>query len=301
MKVRAPSADSRYFEVHEAHPRAAACTRSARRPAARTSPSAGGAARRRSRSSATPAPARAATATSTPGGPSSRPTRSSRCASRSGQADGAEARRRHVGRPRRPARPRGRPLRGHDPGAQGASCPGASVEVLTPDFLGVEEEALAIVLGAAARGLQPQHRDRPTAASAGCAAPRHLRQGALAARPREGDRRLPGADEVGDHRRARRDERRGRRDDARPARARRRRRHDRPVPPALRQACADRPLGAPRRVPHVPRGGRARWASARSSRARSSARRTGDEQRTRPRRPRASRRPSAQAASSRSV
>src|SRR5262249_15416422 len=35
-----------------------------------------------------------------------------------------------------------------------------------------------------------------------------------------------------------------------------RRRHDRPVPPAVRQARADRPLGAPRRVPLVPRARR---------------------------------------------
>ena len=38
--------------------------------------------------------------------------------------------------------------------------------------------------------------------------------------------------------------------------ARRRRRHDRPVPPAFGEARGDRPLGAPGRVPLVPRAGR---------------------------------------------
>ena len=42
-----------------------------------------------------------------------------------------------------------------------AKVPAASVEVLTPDFLGYEEEALADRARRAARGLQPQHRDRP--------------------------------------------------------------------------------------------------------------------------------------------
>ena len=82
MKVRAPSADSRYFDVKKLHPRRRASTRSARRRAARTSASAGAAAPRPSRSSATRARARAATATSTRAGPSTRRTRSSRCASR---------------------------------------------------------------------------------------------------------------------------------------------------------------------------------------------------------------------------
>ena len=70
MKVRAPSADTPLLRRQEADPRRRACTRSARRRAARTSPSAGAAAPRRSRSSATPAPAPAATATSTRARPS---------------------------------------------------------------------------------------------------------------------------------------------------------------------------------------------------------------------------------------
>ena len=80
MKVRAPSADTRYRESSGCST-APACTRSARRRAARTSPSAGAAARRPSRSWATPARAPAATATSTRGPRAARPTRSSRCAS----------------------------------------------------------------------------------------------------------------------------------------------------------------------------------------------------------------------------
>ena len=111
--------------------------------------------------------------------------------------------------------------------------PDASIEVLTPDFLGVEEEALATVLAArpevfnhnieTVRRLHRAHARREG----------HLRHGALAAAAREGARRLSRPDEERDHRRPRRDERRGRRDDARPPRARRRRRHDRPVPPAV--------------------------------------------------------------------
>ena len=42
--------------------------------------------------------------------------------------------------------------------------PGASIEVLTPDFLGVEEEALHDGARRAPRRLQPQHRDRAPAA-----------------------------------------------------------------------------------------------------------------------------------------
>ena len=42
-----------------------------------------------------------------------------------------------------------------------AKLPDCSVEVLTPDFLGVEETALADRDRSTARGVQPQHRDRP--------------------------------------------------------------------------------------------------------------------------------------------
>ena len=63
MTVRAPSPAGRHAELRGIM-RGPACTRSARRPAARTSASAGAAARRRSRSSATSARAPAATAPS---------------------------------------------------------------------------------------------------------------------------------------------------------------------------------------------------------------------------------------------
>ena len=72
-----------------------------------------------------------------------------------------------------------------------AKLPEASVEVLTPDFLGVEEEALQTVLARAARGLQPQHRDRAPPARADARREGELRRRAVAAAPREGDRRLP--------------------------------------------------------------------------------------------------------------
>ena len=156
-----------------------------------------------------------------------------------------------------------------------AKLPEATVEVLTPDFLGVEEEALATVLGArpdvfnhnieTVRRLHPQHARRARRATTG--------RSALLRRAKElAD--YPRADEERHHRRPRRDERRGRRDDARPARARRRRRHDRPVPAAERQARADRPLGASRTSSAGSASRARRSASARSSPARSSARAT---------------------------
>ena len=137
-----------------------------------------------------------------------------------------------------------------------AKLPDATIEVLTPDFLGVEEDALQTVIGARPdvfnhniETVRRLHRRMRGAKASYDGALWLLRAG-------EGDRRLRRADEERHHRRARRDERRGRRDDARPARARRRRRDDRPVPAAEREARHDRPLGAPRRVPLVPRAGR---------------------------------------------
>ena len=82
--------------------------------------------------------------------------------------------------------------------------PDATIEVLTPDFLGVEEEALANGDRSAAGRLQPQHRDRPPTACPDARRQGELRRGARAPAPRAGDRRLPGADEERDHRRARR-------------------------------------------------------------------------------------------------
>ena len=133
--------------------------------------------------------------------------------------------------------------------------PAAKVEILTPDFLDVEEEALATVL--AARPEVFNHNietvRRLHARMRGAKASYDKALWLLERAKEVAD--YPRADEVRDHRRPRGDERRGRRDDARPARARRRRRHDRPVPAAVAEARADRPLGASRRVPLVPRAG----------------------------------------------
>ena len=140
--------------------------------------------------------------------------------------------------------------------------PDAGVEVLTPDFLGREEEALVTVLGAHPHRVQPQHRDRAPHPAARAHQGR-LRAGALApaARARGLGRALararPADGQVGHRRRHGRDGRRDRRDARRPARARRRRRHDRPVPAADRAPPAARPLGAARLVPPLPRGRRA--------------------------------------------
>ncbi len=183
--------------------------------------------------------------------------RSARAAPRraGGRADGAEARRRDVGRPRRRCRPRRGALRGDDPRAEGeaAGCVRRGAHAGLPRRRGGGARDGA---RGAPGGLQPQHRDRPPPARADARREGELRQGAVAASPREGARRLQGADEVGDHRRARRDERRDRRDDARSSRERRRRRDDRPVPPAELEARGDRPLGASGRVPLAPRAGR---------------------------------------------
>ena len=163
--------------------------------------------------------------------------------------------------------------------------PDASIEILTPDFLGCEEEALEHGARRAAGRLQPQHRDRAASPRADARRQGLVRQGPLAAAAREGGRGLSGADEVRDHRRPWRDERRGGRDDARPPRARRRRGDDRPVPAAQLEAREDRPLGASRRVPLVPRAGRGarlRLGLLRAARARAPTARTSSATRPRP-------------------
>ena len=144
MKVRAPSADSRYYDVRKLIHGAGLNTicEEARCP---NIAECWGRGTTTSRSSATPAPAPAATATSIPDGP--RPARSAGAvpARADGGADEARPRRRHVRRPRRPSRPRRGALRGHDRALR-AKVPSASVEVLTPEFLDCEEEALSTVL-----------------------------------------------------------------------------------------------------------------------------------------------------------
>ena len=259
----------------EADPRRRTCTRSARRPAARTSPSAGAAAPRRSRSSATPARAPAATATSTRASPSIRRIRSSRCGSR---------------------RPRRRWSLKHvvvtsvdrdDLPDKGAGHYAATIRALKAkvpdgDDRGPDTGLPRLRGGGApdrarraAGRLQPQHRDRPPAAPEDA-----RRQGDydralwLLARAKEvAD--YPVLTKSRDHRRARRDERRGRRDDARSARERRRRRHDRPVPPAVARSTRRSTAGCTRTSSAGSASRARRSASARSSRDRSSARATG--------------------------
>ena len=102
-----------------------------------------------------------------------RPFRAARAPARSARAfaagarclaDGAEARGRHVGRPRRRAGPRGRPLCGDDSGAEGAPAAGKHRSA---------DARLSRCRGGGARrrhrrpagGLQPQHRDGPKAPS----------------------------------------------------------------------------------------------------------------------------------------
>ncbi len=188
-----------------------------------------------------------------------------------GRADGAPARRRDLRRPRRRPRPRRGALRGDDPRPEGEAAPGDGRD----PHAGLPRRRggrAADDPRGATRGLQPQHRDRAAPARPHARGEGFVRQGALAPAAREGARRLPRADQVGDHRRPRGDERRGRRHAARPARPRRRRRHDRPVPPALGEA-RDRSTAGCTPTSSAGSASRARRsASAPSSRGRSSAR-----------------------------
>ena len=136
-----------------------------------------------------------------------------------------------------------------------AKLPGVSVEVLTPDFLGYEEEALQIVLAERPEvfnhnieTVRRLHRRMRGAKASYDKALRLLhRAKELAGYPvltKSGI--IVGLGETNDEVV----------ETMRDLRARRRCRHDRPVPPALLAARADRPLGAPGRVPLVPRAGR---------------------------------------------
>ncbi len=137
-----------------------------------------------------------------------------------------------------------------------AKLPQAKIEVLTPDFLGVEEAALQTVIGA-----------RPDVFNHNIETVRRLHRrmrgakasydGALALLSRAKEIAdypvltksgiIVGLGETNDEVV----------ETMRDLRAtRRRRRHDRPVPPAELEARDDRPLGAPRRVSLVPRAGR---------------------------------------------
>ena len=146
MKVRAPSADSRYFDVRKLIHGASLNTvcEEARCP---NIAECWGRAPRRSRSSATRAPARAATATSTPASRSPpdplEPLRLPRRRRRWACSTSSSRRSTATTSPDRGAGHFAATIR-----ALKAKLPDCSVEVLTPDFLGVEEQALATVLGA---------------------------------------------------------------------------------------------------------------------------------------------------------
>ena len=117
-----------------------------------------------------------------------------------------------------------------------AKVPDCSVEVLTPDFLGVEEQALATVIGARPdvfnhniETVRRLHR-RMRGAKASYDGALELLRRAKQIAP------YPVLTKSGIIVGPRGDERRGGGDDGRPARPRRRRRHDRPVPAAIEQA-----------------------------------------------------------------
>ena len=209
-----------------------------------------------------------------------------------GGADGALARRRHVGRPRRPPRPRRRALRGDDPRAQGEAARTRTVEVLTPDFLGVEEEALATVLGARPEVFNHNIETVRRLHRADARREGELRQGALA--PPRARRRSPttrvltksgiivGLGETNDEVvETMRDLRAHGVDVVTIGQ------YLQPSP----EARDDRPLGAPRRVPLVPRAGRGARLRLGLRRARSSARATAPTSSGTPPRPAAARSP----------
>ena len=140
--------------------------------------------------------------------------------------------------------------------------PDAGVEVLTPDFLGREEESLVTVLEAhphvfnhnieTVRRIQPRVRIKGDYDRALWLL-RRAREVWDERWPERGPLMVKSGIVAG----------MGESDDeivetlAGPARARRRRRHDRPVPAADRAPPAARPLGAARLLPPLPRGGRA--------------------------------------------
>ena len=107
---------------------------------------------------------------------------------------GLRPRRRDVGRPRRPA-PTAAPSTGRARSARCAGgCPSAGVEVLTPDFLGREEEALVTVLEA--HPTSSTTTSRPCAASSRACASRattSARSGCCGARARSGTSAGPSA------------------------------------------------------------------------------------------------------------
>ena len=163
-----------------------------------------------------------------------------------------------------------------------ASCPACSVEVLTPDFLGDEEEALATVLGA-----------RPEVFSHNIETVRRLHRRMRGAKASYDGalHLLRRAKEVADYQvltkagiivGPRRDERRDRRDDARPPRATAST-SSRSASTCSRRASTSRSTAGCTRTSSAGCASRARRsASARSSPARSSARATAPTSRSTP-------------------
>ncbi len=163
--------------------------------------------------------------------------RRARAGGRRGGPDGAGLRRVHRGGPRRPARRRGRGVRGVDPGhpppQPGHVGRGAHLRLQGRPGL------VADRVRRPARRAQPQHRDRGPAAAGGATVGR-LRPQPERAGPGQGRR---AHDEVGADPRAGRDRRRGRGHAGRPGRRRRRHRHHRPVPAAHVEPPARWPAG----------------------------------------------------------
>ena len=185
-----------------------------------------------------------------------------------GEADGPAPRRRHLGRPRRPARLRGERLRRRDPldPDAGARLQGRDPHPRLPrpgDAAGEGDPR-------AARRLQPQRRDGAAPLPDG---PPRLPVPALGpgAADGEGDGRRRRRHQVGPDGRARRVLRGDGRDLRPPARAPRPGAHRRPVPAADREPPAGRPLLAPGRVRGAGEGRLRRSASSRSPPARWSA------------------------------
>ena len=147
MKVRAPSANSRYFEVKSLMREGGLVTicEEARCPNIGECWGRGTATFQILGDTCTRACRYCYVHSGKPDGPA----RSARAAPAraGGRADEALARRRHLGRPRRPP-DRGAGHYAATIRAIKRKLPAAKVEILTPDFLDVEEEALATVLAA---------------------------------------------------------------------------------------------------------------------------------------------------------
>ena len=280
MRVRAPVGALALRGARRDRPRRRPGHWCARRPAARTSASAGAAARRRSRSWATPARAPAATAPSCRASTATRSTRSSRARWRRPRRAWASATSVVTSVDRDDLPDAGAAALGrHRAGAPPPAPRRGASRYSHRTSWGCEEEALVTVLEAGPRRLQPQHRDLPPHPAARCAsrATTTAPSGSCGAPARCGTERWPergaAADhEVRDRRRHGRDRRRDHRDDARPP-ARTTSTWS-PIgqylQPSARHLPLDRWVPLERSAASATRAWR--WASARSSRDRSCAR-----------------------------